>query len=674
MKRNHASIVEDIVTKRYSILYTLGVLKVPFRHANPRLLDSAEHHNLGACGPVRARWARNDRVRCNAGRANMTPSNNADADIAARGLGTVDDLVVGMAGAGGDGIVSAGESLISAAAAAGYHALMTKSFGPQIRGGESSCRVRLSTRPPYNQGGALDVAVALNWEDFLRFGNELTVDENTIVIYDSATEVAPDALPLGSIVPREVIAVPIGGLSSKATKTPKAKNSVVVGLLSGWFGIPAEPLLKGIRKRFGKKGAELVEANERAFALGVEYAQEHPLTKGRPLTQADAATPKLLTDGNDMCAAAALFAGCQFFGGYPITPSTEIMQFMSREIWKYGGVVLQAEDEIAGIGAALGASYAGKKSMTATSGPGMALKTEIMGLASIAELPLVIVNVQRGGPSTGMPTKTEQADLFQAAFSAHGDVLRPVLAPSSVADTFALTVEAFNIAEQYQTPVILLSDQELSQRKETVEPIDTSRFTIVDRVVPTEAELAAGYQRFKATESGVSPISHPGLKGGNYLGAGIEHNEAGAPTASGAMHAKMSEKRFRKLAPLLQRHDLFKVVGDPNASLAIIGWGSVAGVCEEAAVRAREAGQSVKLIVPYLLWPIPEPVWTELLASVRVGLVVEQSYQGQLYRLLRMQLDLPKGLVSFARVGANPFQPQELVSRLAELASTVKES
>jgi 2-oxoglutarate ferredoxin oxidoreductase subunit alpha len=217
-----------------------------------------------------------------------------------------------------------------------------------------------------------------------------------------------------------------------------------------------------------------------------------------------------------MCAAAALFAGCTFFSGYPITPSTEIMQFLDREIWKYGGTVMQAEDEIAGIGAVVGATFAGKKAMTATSGPGMSLKTEILGLASIAELPLVCVNVQRGGPSTGIPTKAEQSDLFQAVFSAHGDCLRPVLAPTSVGDVFGITVEAFNLAEYYQTPVIVLSDQEIAQRKETVEPIDTSKFQLVERRRPTETELAK-YERFKLTESGISPLSHPGMAGGNYL-------------------------------------------------------------------------------------------------------------------------------------------------------------
>ena len=173
------------------------------------------------------------------------------------------------------------------------------------------------------------------------------------------------------------------------------------------------------------------------------------------------------------------------------------MQFLDREIWKYGGTVLQAEDEIAGIGAVVGASFAGKKAMTATSGPGMSLKTEMLGLASIAELPLVCVNVQRGGPSTGMPTKAEQSDLFQAAFSAHGDCLRPVLAPTSVGDIFGITVEAFNLAEYYQTPVIILSDQEISQRKETVDPIDTSTFQIIERRHPS----GAGTDKLRALQA-----------------------------------------------------------------------------------------------------------------------------------------------------------------------------
>lgn len=584
-----------------------------------------------------------------------------------------DDLVIGMAGSGGDGIVSAGESLLAAAAHEGYHAMMTKSFGSQVRGGESSCRVRLSTHPVRNPGGALDVAVALNWEDFMKFGAELPVAGTTVVIYESKTGVAPDALPVVGVSPKEVFAVPIGDMARQSAGTDKAKNTVVLGLVAGWFDLAREAILNGIRKKLARKGDEVLRGAERAFELGIQFTLEHPLAEPRTMQRPPASAAKLVTDGNDICATAALFAGCEFFGGYPITPSTEIMQFLTREIWKYGGTVLQAEDEIAGIGAALGASFAGKKAMTATSGPGMALKSEIMGLASIAELPLVIVDVQRGGPSTGLPTKPEQADLFLAAFSAHGDVLRPVLAPTCVSDTFDLTVEAFNIAEKYQTPVIVLSDQEVGQRKEAIDSIDLSRFVLEERRRPTSAELQS-YTRFRIADGTVSPISHPGMPGGAYLGSGIEHNEQGGPTASGLLHQRMNEKRFHKLDPLLHRRDLFQIEGNPTASIGLISWGSSAGVCREAFEWATAEGIDVKLLVPLLVYPVVEEVYREFFASVRGGLVVELSHQGQLHRILRMFVDVPRGVTSFCRSGANPFQPIEVMRRLRDLALSLQKS
>jgi len=576
----------------------------------------------------------------------------------------LEDLVVGLAGSGGDGVVSAGESLLGAASSQGFYAIMTKSFGSQIRGGESSCRVRLSTAKVLNPGGVLDVAVALNWEDFRRFGAELPIGPDTVLIHEAKAGAPPtDLAPPGQLA-KEIRAVPLSELAKSAAGTDRAKTSVVLGVLSGWFGVPREALERGLEKKFAKKAEGLLEANRKALAAGLAFAIENPLARPRALARPAAPSPKLLCDGNEMCASAAIFSGCEFFGGYPITPSTEVMQILSRELPKYGGVVLQAEDEISGVGAAVGASFAGKKSMTATSGPGMSLKTEMLGLASLAEFPLVLLNVQRGGPSTGLPTKPEQSDLFQAAFSAHGDVLRPVLAPTSVEDTFSLTVEAFNLAERYQTPVIILSDQEIAQRKETVDPIDVSRFELVERLRPTEEQLAQGYERFADTPTGVSPISHPGMKGGNYLAAGIEHDRKGAPTASGSVHAAMNAKRFRKLDPLQDRADLFQHEGPQDAPLALVSWGSSAGVAREAYTRARARGLPVKLLVPFLLYPVAEPVYRAFFASVRRGLVLELSHQGQLYRVLRMFVDVPAGVTSFARSGAQPFRTDEVVARL----------
>ncbi len=574
-------------------------------------------------------------------------------------------LVLGIAGAGGDGVVLAGELLLKAAALEGYHAVLTKSFGSQIRGGESSCRLRLSTERVLHSGGTLDLAVAFNWQDFLRFGAELPVSGATTVVYDGGCGLPPERIPLAGLRPAEVVAVPIGELA-RATGGDKVKNAVLLGLLGVWLGLPAERGEEGLRQRLAKKGEAVLDAALRGFAAGADHALAHPLRVARDLPP----TPpppegRLLTDGNEMCAAAALFAGCQFFGGYPITPSSEIMQFLGREIWSRGGTMLQAEDEIAGIGAVVGASFAGKKAMTATSGPGMSLKTELLGLATIAELPLVCVNVQRGGPSTGIPTKSEQADLLQAAFSAHGDAVRPVLAPTSVADTFSVTVEAFNIAEAYQTPVIVLSDQELAQRKETVDPIDAEAMRVLERRQPSERELQ-DYRRFRITESGVSPLSHPGLPGGNYLASGIEHDEQGSPTAGGEAHARMNEKRIAKLRPLETRRDLFLLEGDEDAPVGLVSWGSVAGAAREALLLARAEGLKVKLLVPTLLFPVAEGVYRDFFASVERGFVVEQSHQGQLRRLLRMFVDLPKGVASLAKSGSNPITPEEILERVRE--------
>lgn len=581
----------------------------------------------------------------------------------------LNDLIIGMAGSGGDGIVSAGESLMSAAAQEGYYAILTKSFGSQIRGGESSCRLRVATTPVLNPQGALNVAVALNWEDFLRFGGELPVTPDTVVIYDKKTGVAPDAIPL-KVKPAIVRCAPIEELAKSAAGTLQAKNNVVLGLLAGWFGLGRQAILDGIRKKFSKKGPEVLAGNERAFAAGIEYAEQNPIDASRRIAHVNVIGHKRrVTDGNEVCAEAALFAGCKFFGGYPITPATEIMQHMQRDIWKHGGSLLQAEDEIAGIAAVVGASFAGVKAMTATSGPGLSLKSEVLGLASQSELPLVCVNVQRGGPSTGLPTKSEQADLFASAFSAHGDSIRPILAPISVEDMFGVTVEAFNIAEQYQTPVIVLSDQEIAQRKDIIDPVNTSGFKLVERLRPTEQELSGGYTRFRFTESGVSPITHPGMKGGGYLAAGIEHNERGDPTSNGEMHQRMNDKRLNKLSPLKQRRDLFLMEGDSKAKIGVISWGSVAGVAIEAVRAARAQGHSVKLLVPKLVYPISEEIYGEFFASVEKCIVVEQSHQGQLHRLIRMWANVPNQFISLARSGANPISPAIVLEKIASLSA-----
>ena len=582
------------------------------------------------------------------------------------------DLIIGMAGSGGDGIVSAGESLITAAALEGYYAIMTKSFGSQIRGGESSCRAarldhgRCSTRAARSTS-----AVALNWEDFLKFGAELPVGGHTIVIYDSKTRRGARQAPArGRDAGRGARRADRGHGQADAG-TEKAKNTVVLGLLAGWFGLareahpgrhPQEVRQEGRRSAAGQRARLRRRHRVRGGASArASRARWPPPRRRRPRR-------KLLVDGNDMCAAAAIFAGCKFFGGYPITPSSEIMQFFNREIWKYGGTVLQAEDEIAGIGAVVGASFAGKKAMTATSGPGMSLKTEMLGLATIAELPLVCVNVQRGGPSTGMPTKSEQSDLFQAVLL-RARRHRPA---GARADQRRGHVRHHRRGLQHRRAVPDAGHRPLRPGDR---PAQGDRRP--DRHLGLQAGRAAAADARRswrttcasATESGISPISHPGMKGGNYLASGIEHNERGRPDGQ-RRDARADERQAppqagpAEAAPRSVRHR-----GRRRRPLGLISWGSVAGVALEA-LRARPArGPQGQAADPEAALPGGRGDLPGLLRlACRRGLVVEQSHQGQLYRIIRMYVDVPRG---HAVAGQERLQPdhrrREVVERLRKI-------
>ena len=325
-----------------------------------------------------------------------------------------------------------------------------------------------------------------------------------------------------------------------------SKNVVGLGVLVALFGLRQETIRRAIEKRFGRKKAAVGELALKAFDAGLAHGATLATLKDRGITFTPGPS-KLIMSGNEAVAVGALHAGCRFFAGYPITPSTEVLQFLDEWFPKMGGSVIQTEDELAAIGAVVGASFAGVKSMTATSGPGLSLMTEMLGLASMAEVPCVIVDVQRGGPSTGLPTKSEQSDLWQALFGSHGDAPRVVIAASDVEDCFHATVEAFNISEEFQIPVVVLTDQSIGQRRETLDP-GRLVHEVIDRAIPTAAELV-DYERYKDTPEGTSPMSVPGMKGGIYQTNGLEHDELGRPASMHIVHEKMNAKRYRKLQP-----------------------------------------------------------------------------------------------------------------------------
>lgn len=570
-----------------------------------------------------------------------------------------------MAGSGGDGVVTAGELLVSAGAGDGIHGFMLKSFGPQIRGGESSCRVRLSEEQIFSHGDRIEVLGIFSWNDFKRFKSEMEFTNPVAIVMDTADKVSEDEIPIEDDVQCIVYKVPITDLAKEEAGTTQAKNMVMLGVLSELFGLPQEGIREGIRKKFKKKKQSVTDSNLAGFEAGKEYVVNEIEKVDEIHFTYKSGEPKVLMEGNEALAYGSLYAGCRFFAGYPITPASEILEWMSRELPKYDGSMIQAEDELAAIGMAIGASFAGEMAMTATSGPGLSLMSEQIGLASMAELPLVIVDVQRTGPSTGIPTKTEQADLMQALYGTHGDANRVVLAPADVEDCFAVGVQAFYIAEKYQVPVIVLSDQYLGQRKETFDKealfsSGNGSMQEIGRITPSEEELE-DYVRFKITEDGISPMSYPGMKDGMYQAAGIEHGEKGLPTSDVDIHAKMTEKRYRKDQALVKEINFVRYYGPEDAEVGVIGWGSAKGAIKEAIQQLNDEGYPVKAAIPQILAPLPQEKLETFIEPLHTVMVAEISFTGQFYKYLKGFLRFgDRKLKQYARAGGASFNVEEI--------------
>lgn len=574
------------------------------------------------------------------------------------------ELTLAFVGSGGDGAVSAGDIVAAACAGQGLHVLKTEAYGPQIRGGESSSTVRVSSIPIYAQSDTVDVLVVFNWADFGRFLDELTLSDDAIIFHQSGDEPPP---AIGS---RLCFGVPFTTLARECG-APGAKNILAVGLVAAALGLPLDGIRSAIERRFAKKAPAVIESNLRVFDRGVlESASLGSLPKGQ-LTWTPGA-PKLLMSGNEASAFGAIHAGCRFFAGYPITPSTEILQFLAEWLPKLGGSTLQTEDELSAIGATIGASFAGRKAMTATSGPGLSLMAELLGLASIAEIPVVIMNVQRGGPSTGLPTKSEQSDLLHALFASHGDTPRVVIACSDVEESFHATVDAFNIAEEYQLPVIILSDQSIAQRRQTVDEATLDHEVRQRRYAASNDP--AEYRRYANTPDGVSPMSIPGMATGIYQTNGLEHDEQGRPSASFQVHEAMNAKRFKKLTAVAERYSLFHRFGADRPEIGVICWGSSVGVVREALQSLGDDAGRVGVFAPIMLAPLPSHELQAFIDSCESILIAELSYSAQFHQYLRTQVDLPRNATTvYSRSGGKALSASEIVTALRPLLTATPE-
>jgi 2-oxoglutarate ferredoxin oxidoreductase subunit alpha len=543
----------------------------------------------------------------------------------------------------------------SGAARTGFHVFTFRTYPAEIKGGHAWYQIRVSNKPVLSIGDGVDVLIAFDGEAYERHIGE--VHEHGVVIYD------PDRVNAGESNSRVKYPVPLQRISREKLDFQRGKNVLTLGIMAGLFGLDPASLEDLVRGRL-KRRAELLSKNLEALHYGYEYTRQIRKEDGYYLGTSDHVS-RLVMSGNDAIVAGALHAGCRFYAGYPITPASEILEAMARELPKLGGIFLQAEDEMASLASCLGASFAGTKAMTATSGPGFSLMTELMGLASMAELPVVIVDAQRAGPSTGMPTKLEQGDLYQALYGGHGDFPRVIVAPGSVEDCFYEIVHAFNLAERYQMPVILLSDQSLSHRTESLQMPDLSRLTVVDRERPRNGDLES-YSRFRVTESGVSPMALPGVDAkGAYVAPGLEHDESGHPDLEPSVHELMTQKRFRKLTTIQSELGPVPRYGSEKPRVGIIGWGATEGAIREAIGRALAAGYEVAALHPRVLNPLPEKELGAFIDSVEHVIVPEVNYQGQMAHHLAAIFGFRP--IPLNKYGGLPFAPGEIFRKIEEV-------
>ncbi len=563
------------------------------------------------------------------------------------------DLIIRIAGEGGEGIVSTGDFISAACARAGLEIYTIKTIPAEIKGGYCLYQLRTIAERIYT----FDVFVAYNGEAY-ELNKHLLLPGTTFVYDGPGGDFEPD-IPEGVTA----YAIPMSK-TAKDLGSYRSKNMVALGALSVLFNIPENTLIEVLTNKFKPKGEEILEFNLKAFAEGKKLAAEHDKTDEWRV--ADATEPKdvILIAGNEAVGLGAIMGKLDFFSAYPLTPATEVAKYVSAHIPKTGGTLIQAEDEIASISQVLGASYAGKRSMTATSGPGLALMGEMLGMSGMAELPALIVDVQRGGPSTGLPTKHEQSDLFLAIHGGHGDAPRIVLSVEDVNDCVNMTAQALNLTEQYQCPVIMLSDGSLAFSTQTIPAPDPDSFEIVERA---RWDGEGEFVRYKMTENLISPMADPGTPNAMHIAASLEHSESGAPNYAPENHEANARKRFNKIKAVIDQWPAAELDGvEGDADVGIIAWGSTIGVVREAVARLKAEGKKVKAMYPKLIYPMPVEQYEAFAADCKQIMVPEVNYQGQLAHFIRAETSIKP--VSYTICGGLPFTPAMIVDKFEEIS------
>src|SRR5438270_382870 len=573
----------------------------------------------------------------------------------------INDAVIRLAGNSQDGIQTAGAFLARLAGRSDHDVMTYMTIPATISGGPSIFQVRMGTGEVLSAGDEADFLIAFyqhSYQDHIDF-----LKEGGVLLYDS-DNVEPNLDDKRFVY----VGVPITGLTIEAlggTAKDKGKNIFILGLIAKIFHLDVEKLATLIKEKFAGKDESIVNTAIMAFTAGYAYPVGNVLTKQyqfehKPKTGGRA---QITMDGNQAIAYGLIAAGVRYGAGYPITPWSSIMEILRREFPKYGGIFVQAEDELGAVSLTLGFSYSGYLAVTGSAGPGISLKSEAIGWASMAEIPIIVCNIQRGGPSTGLPTNVEQSDLHQAIFGSHGDSPRVVLAASTVEDCFYIAIEAARIARKYSTPVFILSDTSLATRIEAFDEPDLSKLMVNPKPDVAPRQTFKPYPINQITQH-----APPGTRivDGKYpLLAGLEHDEMGHPTGSPKLHMAMTAKRRNKLRKLAEEIPVPEVYGDQEGDTLLAGWGSTYGPIHDAVKMARENGEKVGALHLRHLHPLPNGL-EKIFEKFKRIVTVEMNDQGvygfsQLATILRARYCEPK-IESVTKTDGLTFRVKEILN------------
>ncbi|MCF6461312.1 2-oxoacid:acceptor oxidoreductase subunit alpha [Clostridium sp. Cult3] len=549
-------------------------------------------------------------------------------------------LVGGEAGQGMDTFARLLEKTLKRS---GFHVFSHSDYMSRVRGGHNFFYIRFSDKPIYSYSSKVDIIFALNEETVGIHSTKLK--ENGIIIAD--TSIAKDK----GVIHLELIE------TAKSLRNPRVYTTVGLGAILKYYGLPLEKGEEVIKEEFKD---EIYRVNINALRAGYAMLdEEHKLE-----TLEDG---KIIINGNQAVGLGAIAAGCKFYCGYPMTPSTGVLNYIATHADDMGIAVDQVEDEVAALNMALGASYAGVRAMTGSSGGGFALMVEALSLAGMIEVPVVVINVQRPGPATGFPTRTEQGDLRFMIHAGHGEFPRMIMALRSPEDAFYQTARAFNIAEKYQIPVLLMSDQYLADSMTTQKPFDFRKIQIERYISGEEAVTDEEYKRYKFTENGISPRILPGkVPGQVVLVDSDEHDEWGNITESDEIRTKMVDKRLKKFESLKEEVEEPWLIGDEKPKNLIVSWGSTYGAVREAVEKLIGEGVSIGALVFGDIWPLPTNRLLELKDTAKKIIDVEQNATGQLDSLIREEA-LIKSTHKILKYDGRPFSGDELYARLKEV-------